>query len=538
MTELQGIKDNIVQLIAKAEVLSDGKAEANPGSFSAEGNVKPPEGGDQGINLRCSGFALTDLGNVDRFLFRHGEDFRYVESWGWVAWNGKIWVIDGAEAILQRAIMATIVAIADEATALKYSDADFVAEHKGTGPVLHSDKVRKWGLASQGSAHISCVAKHPTTHLASRPEEFDADLTAFNVANVTLRFKHNETADYVTFHPHRREDRITKIAPVIFDPNAQAPLYAAFLERVQPNAGMQRHLHAWGGISLTGLPEAHLSFWYGTGRNGKSTLIDTWSYVMGDYAQTIPIESFLDQGRSRRGGEASPDIASLASVHCLRTSEPEKRSKLAESMVKLVTGGEPLRARQLNRNFFEFRPCFKMTMQGNYKPRIDGTDEGIWARILLVPWTVMIPEGERDPELPSKLKQEASGILNRLLDGLRDYLDNGLLPPAEVIEATADYREESDPIQRFLNECVSRHPPDSHWRSPGQELYRLYKVWTKANGEHPWNAKSFSRGLQDHGIQRLKSSKAFYLGIEMTKTTNDFSGLSYEDTSDDDRNHD
>jgi putative DNA primase/helicase len=195
-----------------------------------------------------------------------------------------------------------------------------------------------------------------------------------------------------------------------------------------------------------------------------------------------------------------------------------------------------LRARHLNRDFFEFRPSFKLTMQGNYRPEVRGTDEGIWARILLVPWTVMIPAEERDTGLPLKLQAEASGILNRLLDGLRDYLDNGLLPPHQVLTATAEYRDDSDPIGRFLKECTvacDPPPPDrpqEERRESGSEMYRIYVAWAKAYGERPWGTKAFSRGLQDHGVQRVKNSGIFYRHIRLTKTAADFAGQDYGDT--------
>lgn len=481
------------------------------------------------LDMACAWLPRTDLGNAQRFVKRFGDQFLHVEQWGWLAWDGSRWNAHEADAILARAVHDTVKAIAREADAFADSGQDKIVDAKRG--ILLSDKIRGWCLASQGNAHISCIARLAQSYLTASPDSFDRDAMALNVANGTLRIaKTTDGTPYVRFSPHDRSDRMTKLTAIAYDPAADAPLYDAFLARVQPDAPMRRHLHAWGGVSLTGLMIARLSFWYGTGRNGKSTLVDIWAHVMGDYAQTIPIESFLDQGRTRRGGEASPDIAALPGARCLRTSEPEKGSKLAESLVKLVTGGEPLRARHLNRDFFEFRPVFKLTMQGNYKPRIDGTDEGIWARMLLVPWSVMIPEAERDAGLPDKLRAEASGVLNRLLDGLADYLDHGLNPPAEVIAATAEYREDSDPVGRFIADCtVPSGPADPAAKVEGGPFYKLYVAWAKANGERPFSPKAFSRGLQDHGIRRHKSSGIFYLGIYQTKQPADFEGKEFED---------
>jgi putative DNA primase/helicase len=518
------------------------------------------EGCGDEMDMRCALFPLTDMGNAMRFVARFGEDFLYVEQWGWMAWDGKRWNGHEAEAMVQRAVHRTIMAIADEARILRLYDlifteatldAKWTAHQAGEGwrfinpaidksnkkgIITFADKIQGWCLSSQGNAHITCMARLAQHYLTASPDSFDADPMAFNVENGTLRFAKRQDQDYVSFHRHDRRDRMTKIAPVAFDPEAQCPLYDKFLERVHPDADdagnaaggaeMRRHLHILGGVSLTAVQIPKMWFWYGVGRNGKSVLADVWAYVLGDYTQSIPIESFLDSGRARRGGEASPDIASLPGVRMLRTSEPEKRSKLAESMIKLVTGGEPLRARHLNRDFFEFKPSFKLIMQGNYKPSIEGTDEGIWARMMLVPWKVTIPEKERDPNLTAKLFAEGAGILNRLLDGVRDYLDNGLMSPDEVRQATQDYREDSDPVGRFITECLELMPGA---RTPGGELYQLYKAWAGANGEPKWSGKAFKRGMADHGIRALKSSSVFYLDVTPKLTVDHFKGQSFDE---------
>ena len=518
------------------------------------------------LDAHCALLALTDLGNAQRFVKRYGLDFLFVEQWGWLAWDGKRWNNHEAEAILSRAVHATIKAIADEAFHIRKfhratSEADVAArvlawrsgeaEFEFIDPVLDlnakgkivlkSDRLQGWCVASQSNAHITCIARLAQAYLTASPDGFDQDLMAMNVANGTLHFSKAIEDGYVAFKAHDRALRMTKITPVVYDPKALCPVYDKFLGVVQPDIGMRRHLHAWGGVSLTGLPLAKLSFWYGKGRNGKSTLIDVWAHVNGEYSQSIRIESFLEQGRASRGSEASPDIASLPGVRLLRTSEPEKNAQIAEALVKQVTGGEPLRARHLNKDFFEFRPAFKLTMQGNYRPKVVGTDEGFWRRMLLVPWGVTIGEADVDESLPDKLKAESSGILNQLLDGLRDYLDHGLSPTDAVLEATADYRDDSDPIGQFIKECTSQGLDDpvpgamdvasgkeiAH-RTGAKAIFETYVAWARANGERPWSPKAFSRGLQDHGIKRLKSSGVFYLGIYMVKAAADFQGQEIE----------
>lgn len=519
------------------------------------------------IGARLSNFAMTDLGNAQRFVARFGRNFFYVAEWGWLAWDGRRWNTKDAEAILSKAVHNTVKAIATEARSIELLaqelDGDLAIRASAWpeageddpcafDPIIEvkprtrevitkSMKLRAWAMASQSNAKITCIATLARAYLTATPDRFDAELNAFNVANGTLRIA-KSSGPYVGFRRHRRADMITKISEVKYDPEAACPVYTAFLDAVQPDPAMRRHLNAWGGVSLTGLPLARMAFWYGKGRNGKSTLADCWAHVIGEYSQTIPIESFLDQGRSRRGGEASPDIASLPGVRFLRTSEPEKGAQLAESLVKLVTGGEPLRARHLNRDFFEFRPAFKLTMQGNYRPNVSGTDEGFWRRMTLIPWNVTIAEDKVDPLLPDKLRAETSGILNLLLDGLCDFIDNGLPMPDQVIEATAGYRDDSDPIGRFLKDCTVQLPPwqDEHGkmveaRVEAKPLFELYVAWAKAEGEKVWSPKGFSKGLQDHGIRRHKSSGIYYLGINLSRAPEDFSGQEME--AGDDRKH-
>jgi putative DNA primase/helicase len=283
---------------------------------------------------------------------------------------------------------------------------------------------------------------------------------------------------------------------------------------------MRIFLHQWGGLSLTGdVGEQKLAFFHGKGSNGKSVLIDAWSYVAGDYGETVPIETFLDQGKARNAGQATPDLAILPGVRMLRTSEPEKNSKLAEALIKLATGGEPIQARHLNRDFFKFYPQFKLTISGNYRPSISGADEGIWRRMQLVPFMVTIPKEERDVHLGEKLRQEASGILNRLLDGLRQWCDSGLTVPEAVTSATADYRSASDPLGRFLSACVVESSGD---RVQSSALYAVFEAWCKASGEATWKQKGFSMAMEERGFKRKQSDVMWFLDIKLIRHVDDF----------------
>lgn len=490
------------------------------GGFGFSGGA----GGD--IDIECAGFPTTDLGNARRVLARHGHDFLFVREWGWLSWDGRRWKRDGAEDRLEAAIKATIWAIGDEVAALKGTAADRVIAKRRKEEVRASAILAEWAEKSQAAGHVNCLVGLVQSDLARSPSDFDADPMRINVSNGTLVVSRPSDPDepYVRLVPHDRKDLMTRIADVVYDPTARCPLFDRFLDEVQPPSTeggrrVQRFLDQWAGISLTGdASEQKLVFMFGKGRNGKSVWMDTIAHVCGDYADTVPIETFLDQGRARAAGAPTPELAMLNGVRCLRTSEPKRGASLDEALIKLATGGEPMKVRELNKGYFTLIVQFSLTIQGNYRPKIDGTDEGIWARLRLIPWPVFIPKDRRDLKLTAKLKQEASGILNRMLAGLFDWLDNGLVEPPEITDATEAFRNDSDPLGRFLGECTRS---TIGRRVAAFELWELFNAWGKAEGIE-WTMKGLSNAMVDKGFAKKKASEIFWLDLETTKTVSDF----------------
>lgn len=473
----------------------------------------------EGLDLELARYPLTDLGNAERFAKRYGAQFRYVSGLGWLAWDGRRWVRDGSDELMLAAVFKTVRNIQDEAKALRSTGEDEVTEERKGKPFRISDAVAKWGRASEAATKIKAIQVLAAPKMAIPSALLDADPWKINVLNGTLHIRRRPgEEDPIILRPHEPSDLITKLAPVEFQPEAVCPHYDRFLREVQPEAEMRRFLHQWGGYSLTGdTTEQRLCFLYGRGRNGKSTLVDIWGTVAGDYGKTVPIETFLDHGRGRNAGQATPDLALLPGVRLLRTSEPEKGAKLAEALIKLVTGGEPIQARNLNEKYSRFRPEFKLTMSGNYRPQIAGTDEGIWRRLVLVPWNVTV--AEPDKGLPGKLVEETAGVLNRLLDGLRHYLDRGMIWPDTVTEATQAYRDDSDPLGRFLAAAVASDPA---CRVQSSVLHDLFCAWAKWAGEREWTQKGFSKAMQERGYTRFSSQNIHWLGIRLTKSRADF----------------
>jgi putative DNA primase/helicase len=531
----------------------------------AGGRIAPAK--DEALDRQCALYSTTDLGNAERFRTRHGWRFRFCNELGWFVWDDRRWELlseekDKIPGKVSLAVFDTVRSIRHEADLVEASglkedlaeDAtdeqrratlNFIVRWKGSGdnkvPIYYSDTLRDHAKSSEGSQRLGCIANLVKSFgdVAIRADAMDADRMAINVTNGTLRLTRDGKRQALVdgawkpitigdrwglrLDPHRPEDLISKIAHVVFDLTARSPDYDGFLAVVQPDEKMRRFLHQWGGLSLTGdISEQKLAFYHGKGRNGKSTLVDAWSYIAGDYGGSVAIETFLDQGRGRKGGEATPDLARLPGIRFLRTSEPEKGAKLAEALIKLITGGELIDARHLNKGFFSFLPSFKVTISGNHKPKITGHDDGIWRRVMLVPWEVQIPKEDVDKALPDKLKVEASGIFNRLLEGLLDWRGHGLVEPESVIAATAKYREQSDQLGRFLDECTKAV---SGARSKSSTLFQLFTAWSKATGSAEWQTQGFSKAMEDRGFEKKTSNGVQWLDIEMIKTPDDYADV-------------
>jgi len=230
------------------------------------------------------------------------------------------------------------------------------------------------------------------------------------------------------------------------------------------------------------------------------------------YAASLRFES-LSGDQSRRGDGATPDLARLPGVRFLRAAEPEQGIRFKEAEVKAITGGEPMLVRHLHEKFFELRPCFKLVLSGNHKPDIRGLDEGIWRRILLVPFTVTVPQSERDPTLPEKLWAERDGILNWMLDGLRIYLERGLHVPAAVMAATAEYREEMDLVGSYLAASTVRDPDGVIGAGA---LYKDFVQWCEDNGQRAWSGTAFGKAVKQKGIAFQPGRTRSYLGIRLS----------------------
>src|ERR1019366_2659312 len=208
------------------------------------------------------------------------------------------------------------------------------------------------------------------------------------------------------------------------------------------------------------------------------------------------------------------DLARLAGARLVTAAESEANRRLAEEVIKQITGGDMIAARYLYSEHFEFRPQFKLFLATNHKPRIRGTDVAIWRRIHLVPFTVTIPDDEQDKTLPAKLSSEAPGLICWAMNGLVAWQRSGLAAPNLVKNATCDYRTEQDVLRHFLDE---RCTPDPSAETPTSELYAAYKAWCEAGGESPLCKRDFGLALQERGFQKARSGDSRkWVGVRLS----------------------
>ena len=422
----------------------------------------------------------TDLGNAKRLVLAEGKDIHYCySSKKWFVWDGKKWAEDDAGEIHRRAKRTTRAMLQEAATVED--------DQKRNLLVSHEQRSESEGRLN---AMVSLARSEPG--IPVRLVDFDSDPMIFNCLNGTIDLKTGALSK------HCRDDLTSKIAPVEFDPNAVCPTWLKFLDTITGHYSMELvpFLQRCAGYSLTGETcEQVLFFLYGTGANGKSTFLEVLRFLLGDYAQSADFQSLMvSQGQSVRN-----DLAKLNGARFVTATESEDGKRMAESVVKQLTGGDTITTRFLYQDYFEFEPQFKLWLGTNHKPVIRGQDVGIWRRIRVIPFTVSIPLDQQDHDLKRKLKLEAPGILNWAIEGLAQWRAGGLQEPAVVKDATKEYRTDQDVIGHFLDtRCVE----EVSLESPARRLYTAYKEWAQETNEWTMPERKFSTALRERGFKK------------------------------------
>jgi putative DNA primase/helicase len=358
-------------------------------------------------------------------------------------------------------------------------------------------------LASKKTSSAAEFLARSDRRLAATVDQWDRNPWLLNCPSVTIDLEKKERRS------HRAEDFLTRMTAV--DPGTECPTWLRFLERAtNGDEQLQVFLQRIAGYVLTGSTREHaLFFLYGTGANGKSVFVNTLLGVLGDYGLAAPIETFT----ANRNEQHPTELARLRGRRLVAAIETEEGKRWSESRIKTLTGGDRIAARFMRQDFFEFTPEFKLLIAGNHRPALRGVDEGIRRRMNLIPFTVTIPEDERDDRLAEKLRQEWPGILGWAIEGCYEWQGEGLSPPEAVRAATSQYLEDEDALGQWLKERCSAK---EGFYATTAELFASWRKWAEKAGEFVGSQKRFSQLLQDRGFERKRQSmtgRAGFAGI-------------------------
>lgn len=429
---------------------------------------------------------LTDHGNAQLLIERHGKHFRYAPSRGsWLAWDKTRWAWQEDDGPIIEATWETIEAIKPD------SDAERTHKHRS--------------LSRRGLESAAALARRDS-RIRVNADELDNQPHHLNTPTgpIDLRTGQISPPDPKNLH--------TKTTTAHHNPNATAPLWRAFLNSTfGDDPKMIDFFQRLAGYAATGEVTHHiLPFLHGSGGNGKSVALDTLMAILGDYATSAPA-GFLMAGRDQHETE----VARLAGMRLVVASEVNQESRFDEAKVKLLTGGDKLTARFMRQDHFSFTPSHTLIIMGNHQPRVGAGGESFWRRLRLIPFTRKVPDEQRIDGLAQKLiTEESEGILNWIIEGARKVLADGLQEPDSVMAATSTYAAEEDALARFISDkCVQG--PTTYFRTETGLMRREYAQWCREQGEQELSPQQFGRELRTRiDIQQKKSNgRRYYLGI-------------------------
>ncbi|MEU0245150.1 phage/plasmid primase, P4 family [Streptomyces sp. NPDC006235] len=403
---------------------------------------------------------------------------KFAPGLGFYVWNGRVW--ERSEVKVRQEIhrMGAALVMAGK-----------LPESKG------------FTMTTRIDALMTELRSVPSVYVAA--QDFDArpDLLSFANGTVELRTKR--------LRPHRKEDMLTYSLAVEYDASAKCPRWEQFLREIMPGMpDMPAYLQRLTGYGITGYTdEQAFAVLWGKGANGKSVFTDTLSDIFSAIAKTTPFATFEEKA----SGGIPNDIAALRAARLVMASEGESGKPMSEAVLKRVTGKDMVSARFLRQEFFEFKPTFLLLLATNHKPRFRGQDEGLWRRVKMVPFKRYFAPHERDYELDVKLRAEAQGIAAWAVQGAADWFATGLNDPAEVVNASDEYRRTSDALAGFFPGVLVEDPAAT---MVGGEAFNTYLEWCEAENlpqRERWTRQAFYRAMEERSITSKKTNKGIAL---------------------------
>lgn len=485
----------------------------------------------------------TDSANTHRLLALFGADMRFCpELGGWFIFDGRRWHLNRERALIlaQEASKALLIEAADAladairrlARAMVSGDDAEIEKRKRLKDAAHSTWT--WARSSQNARGLKATLEIAEAHARATPNVFDADPYLLNVANGTIDLRVGAMRE------HRRVDMITKISPTRYEGiDAKHPVLDGYLDWVcRPHPELREFLERMAGLALIGAnpQEAFFVVWGGPG-SGKSTWLDALACMLGDYACTADVSTFLaPMGSAKGAGDARPDLAKLAGRRLVICSEVPRGRRFDEALVKKLTS-DTITARKLYRDEFEFSVTFKVMLSCNDAPKISPDEEAIWRRLHLVPLDRVVPEADRDPEVRASLRrfsETGPAILAMAVRGALAVLASGLKPPACVREATRAYQDSQNPLKEFIEGCCILDP---HGSVAGPILRGAYEEFAKAEGrDHILGPDAFGKRIaalggqvknaRRPGIDGVSRPVKTWFGIRLRTARDDIDALS------------
>lgn len=454
---------------------------------------------------------LSDRGNAKLFVKLYRDQFRHGEGLGWFSWDGYRWKRTGGEKAALWAAGEMAEDMPDTDPRGLFSDRELYHHKKRT-------------LSTTGMKALLTQAK-ASPDLSVDPDTLDGDAYALctpaGVVDLTtgLLRKPDPTRD---FH-----SRATSVAPQ----QTETPRWHRFLHDTfgddAEGQEMIGFLHLLLGYSITGDVGAQvLPFLHGHGKNGKSVLLDVMIQILGDYADAAPPGFLMDRGAF---SEHSTELTELHGRRLIVCSELKPNDKFDEARVKLLTGGEKIKARRMRQDYFSFAPTHHLWLLGNHRPEVSNGGFAFWRRIRLLPFERTVPDHRKIDNLALELvRDEGPGILQWLIEGARRYLTtrDNLQGPDRVRIATSAYANTEDHIGRFLTECCTRDAGNqADLRVEQGVLYTAYASWCNAGeGIRPAGTRAFAtRVRQEVGLasptDMIKSNgRKYYPGLALLDT--------------------
>lgn len=448
----------------------------------------------------------TEAHNAKRFIDTVENRVLFVATWNkWLVWDGKRWRLDDNHTQLRRLAIQWSRRLWGE-----YGQARDRMSQK------EAASVETFCKASNSDRGIGAMI-----HLAASDDRIQCDHRELDAKPYLLNCE-NATVELGSglYHRHDPADRLTQLAPVVFDPTAKCPKWLDTMGLIFRNdPDLIRYVQTLLGYCVSGdIGEHILPIAIGGGANGKSTVWHVVSSILGtDYAMLANESLLLGDGQGH-----PTDKAALHGKRFVPISEPEKGAKLREARVKELTGDTTITARRMREDFWSFQRTHKFFLASNHLPKITGTDDGIWRRVKLVPFSVKLSEVTKPIKGFEQLlvRAESSGILNWLIGGFRDWQEHGFIEPESVKSATQEYRTDSDPLGEWLSDACEI---ESQAILTASEGFDSFAAWQESQGigeRFRWSKTKFGRELADrYSKEKVKSGpyrdQVVYRGLRL-----------------------